>query len=138
MFLTDVSHLLAAAEEGATALGTIQVLALVGALALGALIMTWRRKDHRSAATTHWAVLLAAHGALAAAFHFGAGLFHLGGALVIVAMAERVIWDVSDGLAARIDRLVQRLVDLDDDDDDNEQPPAIPAYQHPANGEPNE
>jgi hypothetical protein len=136
MITLDVSHVLAATEEGASALGTLQVLALVGALAIGALVMTWRRKSHRSAATTHWAVLLAAHGALAAAFHFGAALFHLGGALVIVAMAERVIWDVSDGVAERIDRMVSRLTNDDDDDDD--EPPVIPAYQHPTHGEPNE
>jgi len=89
------------------------VVALGGALSLGALAMTVRRKTKRSAATTHWAVLLTAHGGLAAVFHVGAAVFHVGGALVIVAMAERVIWDVSDNVAASIDRFLERTFSTD-------------------------
>jgi hypothetical protein len=90
--------------------GVWQVVALGGALSVGAMAMTWRRKTRRSAATTHWMVLLSAHGGLAALVHVGLGVFHVGGALVIVAMAERVIWDVSDGAAAAIDRFMERAL----------------------------
>lgn len=85
--------------------GLWESVALVGALSAGALVITWRRKDKRSSAGTHWAVLLSAHGGLVVILHVSQTALHLGGALVITAMAERVIWDVSDGLAERIDNL---------------------------------
>jgi hypothetical protein len=107
-----IPHLLSVAPDSATesTSGVWQVVALGGALSVGAMAMTWRRKTKRSAATTHWMVLLSAHGGLAATVHVGLRVFHVGGALVIVAMAERVIWDVSDGAAAAIDRFMERTL----------------------------
>ena len=107
MFPTLIS---AAPDPAESTSGVWQVVALGGALSIGAMAMTWRRKTKRSAATTHWMVLLSAHGGLAAMVHVGLGVFHVGGALVIVAMAERVIWDVSDGTAAAIDRFMERVL----------------------------
>jgi hypothetical protein len=113
-----IPTLLSAAPTPATesTSGVWQVVALGGALSVGAMAMTWRRKTRRSAATTHWMVLLSAHGGLAAMVHVGLGVVHVGGALVIVAMAERVIWDVSDGAAAAIDRFMERTLKVDHHD----------------------
>jgi hypothetical protein len=88
--------------------GIWESIALVSALSIGGVVMTWRRKTKRGKATTHWAVLLSAHGGLVIVLHVGQVVAHLGGALVLTAMAERVIWDAADGMAERIDRFVAR------------------------------
>jgi len=104
-------YIFAAAPDEATAdlSGIWESLALVTALSVAAGAMTLRRKGRRSSMTAHWAVLLSAHGGLVAVLHIGVVITHIGGALVITAMAERVIWDVSDVAAERVDRLIGRL-----------------------------
>ena len=73
------------------------------------MVITWRRKVKRSTPATHWAVLLSAHGVLVIMLHVGQVITHLGGALVLTAMAERIIWDASDSVALRIDKFIERL-----------------------------
>ena len=107
--LTHTFPTIAEAVESNDLAGIWESIALVGALSVGACVMTWRRKNMRSQATTHWAVLLSAHGGLVIILHTVQVMTHLTGALVITAMAERIIWDVSDGLAERIDNVVRRV-----------------------------
>lgn len=96
-------------DESTDLSGIWESIALVTALSLAAGAMTWRRKGRRSSMAAHWGVLLSAHGGLVAVLHIATVVTHIGGALVITAMAERVIWDVSDVAAERVDRLIGRL-----------------------------
>jgi len=98
--------------------GIWESIALVSALSAGALVLTWRRKDKVSKRGTHWAVLLSAHGGLVIVLHVTQTVAHLGSALVLTAMAERVIWDVSDGLAERIDRFFGEQEGAVEEDDE--------------------
>src|SRR4029077_18520234 len=116
--MTTAPVLIAAAQEGDDLSGIWESVALVSALSAGALVMTWRRKTHRSHAFTHWTVLLSAHGGLVILLTVGKAIAHLGGALVITAMAERAIWDAADGVAERIDNFLRDPDVTEDIEDD--------------------
>lgn len=77
---------------------------LLAVAIISAVLVKCRGNLCRSQEVTHWTVLLGCHGTLATFAHLMLAVSHLGEALMLMAMLERVVWQVSDDAAAALDR----------------------------------